>query len=136
MAWDLACKTAVWNLDCVVGAYVFLSFKWENPKSSTFLASSPFNAKLNEWLGVNIHKINIHKSNIYGIGVNKDEVLNEVLSFKYWGQLNIDVNEDTCTWSLGHNGTFTVKDARYRIDQNILPTLAYATTWDKSIPRK
>ncbi|GJT69825.1 RNA-directed DNA polymerase, eukaryota, reverse transcriptase zinc-binding domain protein [Tanacetum coccineum] len=52
------------------------------------------------------------------------------------GQLNIDVNEDTCTWSLGPNGTFTVKDARYRIDQNILPTLAHATTWDKSIPRK
>ncbi|GJW74518.1 RNA-directed DNA polymerase, eukaryota [Tanacetum coccineum] len=52
------------------------------------------------------------------------------------GQLNIDVNEDTCTWSLGPNDTFTVKDARYRIDQNILPTLAHATTWDKSIPRK
>ncbi|GKE73636.1 RNA-directed DNA polymerase, eukaryota [Tanacetum coccineum] len=46
------------------------------------------------------------------------------------------VNEDTCTWSLGPNGTFTVKDARYRIDQNILPTLAHATTWDKSIPWK
>ncbi|GJR41801.1 RNA-directed DNA polymerase, eukaryota [Tanacetum coccineum] len=57
-------------------------------------------------------------------------MLNEI------GQLNIDVNEDTCTWSLGPNGTFTVKDARYRIDQNILPTLAHATTWDKSIPRK
>ncbi|GJZ99613.1 putative RNA-directed DNA polymerase, eukaryota, reverse transcriptase zinc-binding domain protein [Tanacetum coccineum] len=56
------------------------------------------------------------------------DMLNEI------GQLNIDVNEDTCTWSLGPNGTFTVKDARYRIDQNILPTLAYATTWDKSIP--
>ncbi|GJY96312.1 RNA-directed DNA polymerase, eukaryota [Tanacetum coccineum] len=39
-------------------------------------------------------------------------------------------------WSLGRNGTFTVKDARYRIDQNILPTLAHTTTWDKSIPRK
>ncbi|GKB57798.1 ENTH/VHS-like protein [Tanacetum coccineum] len=43
------------------------------------------------------------------------DMLNEI------GQLNIDVNEDTCTWSLGRNGTFTVKDARYRIDQNILP---------------
>ncbi|GJV19041.1 hypothetical protein Tco_1368061 [Tanacetum coccineum] len=58
------------------------------------------------------------------------EMLNEI------GQLNIDVNEDTCTWSLGPNGTFTVKDACYRIDQNIPPTLAHATTWDKSIPRK
>ncbi|GJS76053.1 hypothetical protein Tco_0725934 [Tanacetum coccineum] len=58
------------------------------------------------------------------------DMLNEI------GQLNIDVNEDTCTWSLGPNGTFTVKDARYRIDQNILPILAHATTWDKSIPQK
>ncbi|GJY44703.1 zf-CCHC domain-containing protein [Tanacetum coccineum] len=58
------------------------------------------------------------------------DMLNEI------GQLNSNVNEDTCTWSLGHNGTFTVKDARYRIEQNILPTLAHATTWDKSIPRK
>ncbi|GKD60598.1 putative RNA-directed DNA polymerase, eukaryota, reverse transcriptase zinc-binding domain protein [Tanacetum coccineum] len=58
------------------------------------------------------------------------DMLNEI------GQLNIDVNEYTCTWSLGPNGTFTVKDAHYRIDQNILPTLAHATTWDKSIPRK
>ncbi|GJT12759.1 RNA-directed DNA polymerase, eukaryota [Tanacetum coccineum] len=38
--------------------------------------------------------------------------------------------------SLTRRGTFTVKDARYRIDQNILPTLAHATTWDKFIPRK
>ncbi|GJW17909.1 hypothetical protein Tco_0025345 [Tanacetum coccineum] len=60
------------------------------------------------------------------------DMLNEI------GQLNIDVNEDTCTWSLGRNGTFTVKDARYRIDQNILPTLAHISKhyWDKSIPRK
>ncbi|GJW58621.1 RNA-directed DNA polymerase, eukaryota, reverse transcriptase zinc-binding domain protein [Tanacetum coccineum] len=58
------------------------------------------------------------------------DMLNEI------DQLNIDVNEDTCTWSLGPNGTFTVKDARYRIDQNILPILAHATTWDKSIPER
>ncbi|GKA58748.1 RNA-directed DNA polymerase, eukaryota [Tanacetum coccineum] len=55
-----------------------------------------------------------------------------------------NANLDHCEWTkndikrtnLGLNGTFTVKDARYRIDQNILPTLAHATTWDKSIPRK
>ncbi|GJZ36598.1 RNA-directed DNA polymerase, eukaryota, partial [Tanacetum coccineum] len=35
------------------------------------------------------------------------------------------------------NGTFSVKDARYRIDQNILPTLAHTIPLrDKSIPRK
>ncbi|GJU38350.1 RNA-directed DNA polymerase, eukaryota, reverse transcriptase zinc-binding domain protein [Tanacetum coccineum] len=52
------------------------------------------------------------------------------------GTSNFLHSKDTCTWSLGRNGTFTVKDARYRIDQNILPTLAHTTTWDKSIPRK
>ncbi|GKA07940.1 RNA-directed DNA polymerase, eukaryota [Tanacetum coccineum] len=34
------------------------------------------------------------------------------------------------------NGRGIGLNARYRIDQNILPTLAHATTWDKSIPRK
>ncbi|GKA44180.1 RNA-directed DNA polymerase, eukaryota, partial [Tanacetum coccineum] len=31
---------------------------------------------------------------------------------------------------------FLLKEQHSRIDQNILPTLAHATTWDKSIPRK
>ncbi|GJV54133.1 hypothetical protein Tco_1449874 [Tanacetum coccineum] len=56
------------------------------------------------------------------------DMLNEI------GQLNIDVNEDTCTWSLGRNGTFTVKDARYRIDQILLSHSAHNYYWDKSIP--
>ncbi|GJW26443.1 RNA-directed DNA polymerase, eukaryota, reverse transcriptase zinc-binding domain protein [Tanacetum coccineum] len=124
-------------------------------------------------------QINIQSLNIYGIGVNKDEVLSMAsnagcmagdIPFNYLGlpigsnmksiadwkschqsYLGLEGGFDimvvaskghlgaityTCTWSLGRNGTFTVKDARYRIDQNILPTLAHTTTWDKSIPRK
>ncbi|GJW74863.1 hypothetical protein Tco_0134233 [Tanacetum coccineum] len=53
---------------------------------------------------------------------------------RFWK--DIWVGETPLFTSLGPNGTFTVKDARYRIDQNIIPTLAHATTWDKSIPRK
>ncbi|GJS50907.1 RNA-directed DNA polymerase, eukaryota [Tanacetum coccineum] len=50
--------------------------------------------------------------------------------------LNIEVSEDTCVWSLGPKGTFTVKDAHNIIDQKTLPSLAPSTTWDKTIPRK
>ncbi|GJY58579.1 RNA-directed DNA polymerase, eukaryota [Tanacetum coccineum] len=44
--------------------------------------------------------------------------------------------EDTCVWSLGTDGTFSVKDARCIIDSKILPSLAPSTVWDKNIPRK
>ncbi|GJZ52885.1 hypothetical protein Tco_0607770 [Tanacetum coccineum] len=55
------------------------------------------------------------------------DMLNEI------GQVNIEVSEDTCVWSLGPKGTFTVKDARNLIDQKSLPSLP-STTWEKSIP--
>ncbi|GKD45707.1 RNA-directed DNA polymerase, eukaryota, reverse transcriptase zinc-binding domain protein [Tanacetum coccineum] len=58
------------------------------------------------------------------------DMLNEI------GQVNIEVSEDTCVWSLGPKGTFTVKDAHNIIDQKTLPSLAPSTTWDKTIPRK
>ncbi|GJY65370.1 hypothetical protein Tco_0467608 [Tanacetum coccineum] len=44
--------------------------------------------------------------------------------------------EDTCLWSLGIDGTFSVKDARYIIDSKILSSLVPSTVWDKNIPRK
>nr|GEV83573.1 RNA-directed DNA polymerase, eukaryota [Tanacetum cinerariifolium] len=58
------------------------------------------------------------------------DMLNEI------GQVNIEVSEDTCVWSLGSNGTFTIKEARNLIDQKTLPSLSPSTTWDKKIPRK
>ncbi|GJR05340.1 RNA-directed DNA polymerase, eukaryota [Tanacetum coccineum] len=85
------------------------------------------------------HCTHLNTGNVLGIGLGDQfgvrkscllcDMLNEI------GQLNINVNEDTCTWSLGPNGTFTDKDARYRIDQNIF-IFALCYTWDKSIPRK
>ncbi|GJS36875.1 putative RNA-directed DNA polymerase, eukaryota, reverse transcriptase zinc-binding domain protein [Tanacetum coccineum] len=49
-----------------------------------------------------------------------------------------EINEvgNTCVWSLGTDGTFSVKDARCIIDSKILPSLAPSTVWDKNIPRK
>ncbi|GJV89970.1 RNA-directed DNA polymerase, eukaryota, reverse transcriptase zinc-binding domain protein [Tanacetum coccineum] len=44
--------------------------------------------------------------------------------------------EDTCVWSLGTDGTFSIKDARCIINSNILLSLAPSTVWDKNIPRK
>ncbi|GJW21645.1 RNA-directed DNA polymerase, eukaryota, reverse transcriptase zinc-binding domain protein [Tanacetum coccineum] len=44
--------------------------------------------------------------------------------------------EDTCVWSLGTNGTFSVKDARCITDSKIFPSLAASIVWDKNIPRK
>ncbi|GKE60519.1 RNA-directed DNA polymerase, eukaryota, partial [Tanacetum coccineum] len=58
------------------------------------------------------------------------DMLNEI------GQVNIEVSEDTCVWSVGPKGTFTVKDARNIIDQKTFPSLAHSITWDKTIPRK
>ncbi|GJX86071.1 reverse transcriptase domain-containing protein, partial [Tanacetum coccineum] len=150
-------------------------------------------------------KINIHKSNIYGIGVNKDEVLSMAsnagciagdIPFNYLGLpigsnmksiaswktlvdrgLNIGslkafnlallqkwrwrlLSSPNALWVQvikayhGQEGGFDTNGCcgtriRFwkdiwvgetplftRIDQNILPTLAHATTWDKSIPRK
>ncbi|GJR97829.1 RNA-directed DNA polymerase, eukaryota, reverse transcriptase zinc-binding domain protein [Tanacetum coccineum] len=44
--------------------------------------------------------------------------------------------EDTCVWSLGTDGSFSIKDARCVIDSKILASLAPSTVWDKNIPRK
>ncbi|GJU41201.1 hypothetical protein Tco_1194158 [Tanacetum coccineum] len=50
----------------------------------------------------------------------------------------VEINEveDTCMWSLGTGGTFSVKDARCIIDSKTLSSLAPLIVWDKSIPRK
>ncbi|GJU76062.1 RNA-directed DNA polymerase, eukaryota, reverse transcriptase zinc-binding domain protein [Tanacetum coccineum] len=44
--------------------------------------------------------------------------------------------EDTFVWSLGTDGSFSIKDARFTIDSKILPSLAPSTVWYKNIPQK
>nr|GEY27925.1 hypothetical protein [Tanacetum cinerariifolium] len=48
----------------------------------------------------------------------------------------INKTKDTCVWSMGTDGAFSLKDARCIIDSKILPSLAPSTVWDKNIPRK
>nr|GEW07545.1 hypothetical protein [Tanacetum cinerariifolium] len=43
---------------------------------------------------------------------------------------------DEVRWELGNDATFTVKETREHINDNILPTLDAPNSWCKSIPRK
>ncbi|GJX47458.1 RNA-directed DNA polymerase, eukaryota, reverse transcriptase zinc-binding domain protein, partial [Tanacetum coccineum] len=54
------------------------------------------------------------------------------------GQCYAEINEveDTCVWSLGTDGTFSIKVARCIIDSKIIPYLASSTVWDKNIHQK
>ncbi|GJR28403.1 retrotransposon protein, putative, ty1-copia subclass [Tanacetum coccineum] len=58
------------------------------------------------------------------------DLLNEI------GDVNIDVAEDTCSWSLGSIDIYRVKEARHIIDLKTLPSLTKQTTWDNALPRK
>nr|GEV65681.1 putative RNA-directed DNA polymerase [Tanacetum cinerariifolium] len=58
------------------------------------------------------------------------DTLNEI------GDVNIEVAEDTCYWSLGSNCIYTVKEAWKIIDLKTLPSLDLQSTWDKVLPRK
>nr|GEZ75233.1 hypothetical protein [Tanacetum cinerariifolium] len=58
------------------------------------------------------------------------DMLNEI------GDVNIEVAEDTCYWSLGSNGIYIDKEARQIIDLKTLPSLDLQSTWDKVLPRK
>nr|GEV00450.1 reverse transcriptase domain, reverse transcriptase zinc-binding domain protein [Tanacetum cinerariifolium] len=61
----------------------------------------------------------------YLISLNFD--LEQILSF---------TGRDEVMWELGNDATFTVKETREHIDDNILQTLDAPTIWCKSIPRK
>ncbi|GKD20760.1 putative RNA-directed DNA polymerase, eukaryota, reverse transcriptase zinc-binding domain protein [Tanacetum coccineum] len=109
-------------------------------------------------------KINIQKSNVYGIGDSDVDVsfiasnsgcAPGSFSFTYLGLpvgsnmsltsswqvlldsfAEISEVEDSCVWSLGTDGTSSVKDARCIIESKILPSLAPLIVWDKNIPQK
>ncbi|GJT85864.1 putative RNA-directed DNA polymerase, eukaryota, reverse transcriptase zinc-binding domain protein, partial [Tanacetum coccineum] len=77
-------------------------------------------------------------ANDVGIGRGLSLELKILLTYSTcFGNLFCRINEveDTCVWSLGTDGTLSVKDARYIIDSKILPSLAPSTVWDKNIPR-
>ncbi|GJX34167.1 RNA-directed DNA polymerase, eukaryota [Tanacetum coccineum] len=43
---------------------------------------------------------------------------------------------DKCTWSLAHDGMFSIGALCRLIDDHTLPSLDTKTTWDKCLPRK
>ncbi|GKE84901.1 RNA-directed DNA polymerase, eukaryota [Tanacetum coccineum] len=49
---------------------------------------------------------------------------------------DLNVEEDTCVWSLAKDGSFWVGETRRLIDAKFLPSLSSPTSWDKVLPRK
>nr|GEW52145.1 RNA-directed DNA polymerase, eukaryota [Tanacetum cinerariifolium] len=68
------------------------------------------------------------------IGTRNTAYLNDLL-LKI-SQIDISVDEDTCTWVLSNDGTFSVKCARRLIDSKFLPSIPTPTMRDKFLSRK
>nr|GFC14386.1 RNA-directed DNA polymerase, eukaryota [Tanacetum cinerariifolium] len=68
----------------------------------------------------------------YDIGTRNMTYLNDLL-LKI-SQIDISVDEDTCTWVLSNDGTFSVKSARRLIDLKLLPSIPTSSVWDKFLP--
>ena len=50
--------------------------------------------------------------------------------------LVIDVDSDSCIWSLSNDGIFSVSDVRKHIDDCMLPSSLPGTRWCKVTPKK
>nr|GEV35059.1 putative RNA-directed DNA polymerase, eukaryota, reverse transcriptase zinc-binding domain protein [Tanacetum cinerariifolium] len=70
----------------------------------------------------------------FDIGTRNTAYLNDLLM--EISQINISMDEDTCTWVLSNDGTFSVKSAKRLIDSKLLPSILTPTVWDKFLPRK
>nr|GEU89797.1 hypothetical protein [Tanacetum cinerariifolium] len=68
------------------------------------------------------------------IGTRNTAYLNDLLLGI--SQIDISVDEDTCTWVLSNDVTFSVISARRLIDSKLLPSIPTSTVWDKFLPRK
>ncbi|GJX93330.1 retrovirus-related pol polyprotein from transposon TNT 1-94 [Tanacetum coccineum] len=51
-------------------------------------------------------------------------------------QINLSVDEDTCTWSLDDDGIFSVRSSRRLIDSKLIPSILSSTSWDNILSRK
>ncbi|GKC38739.1 RNA-directed DNA polymerase, eukaryota [Tanacetum coccineum] len=68
------------------------------------------------------------------IGVRNSASLRDLLSDICDADLNVE--EDTCVWSLAKDGSFSVGETRRLIDAKFLPSLSSPTSWDKVLPSK
>nr|GEX75066.1 RNA-directed DNA polymerase, eukaryota [Tanacetum cinerariifolium] len=63
------------------------------------------------------------------IGTHNTAYLNDLLLEII--QIDVSVDEDTCTWVLSNDGTFSVKSARRLIDSKLLPSISTPTVVDE-----
>ncbi|GKB73753.1 RNA-directed DNA polymerase, eukaryota, reverse transcriptase zinc-binding domain protein [Tanacetum coccineum] len=68
------------------------------------------------------------------IGIRNTAYLRDLLM--EISQVDISVDEDTCTWSLADDGIFSVRSSRRLIDSKLLPSIFLSTSWDNILPRK
>ncbi|GJT98807.1 RNA-directed DNA polymerase, eukaryota [Tanacetum coccineum] len=68
------------------------------------------------------------------LGVHNSSYLNEILL--EISQVNVQVDNDKCIWSLDDDSTFTVGDLRRLIEDHLLPSLDTTTTWVKYLSHK
>nr|GEX99420.1 RNA-directed DNA polymerase, eukaryota, reverse transcriptase zinc-binding domain protein [Tanacetum cinerariifolium]GEY33101.1 RNA-directed DNA polymerase, eukaryota, reverse transcriptase zinc-binding domain protein [Tanacetum cinerariifolium] len=85
-------------------------------------------------IGCNMSLIENWKSLIDKFKAKLSAHLNELLVEII--HLNVQADVDKCIWSLDNDGVFTVGAIRRLIDDHLLPSLGFLTTWDKDLPRK
>ncbi|GJY64199.1 putative RNA-directed DNA polymerase, eukaryota, reverse transcriptase zinc-binding domain protein [Tanacetum coccineum] len=68
------------------------------------------------------------------LSVRNSAHLNELLV--EISHLDVQADIDKCIWSLDNDGVFSVGALRRLIDDHLLPSLGFPTTWDKDLPRK
>ncbi|GJY20642.1 RNA-directed DNA polymerase, eukaryota, reverse transcriptase zinc-binding domain protein, partial [Tanacetum coccineum] len=68
------------------------------------------------------------------LGVRNSAHLNKLLV--KISHFDVQADIDKCIWSLDDDGVFTVGSLRRLIDDHLLPSLGFTTTWDKDLPRK
>nr|GEV59110.1 reverse transcriptase domain-containing protein [Tanacetum cinerariifolium] len=67
-------------------------------------------------------------------GVHSTAYLRDLLTEISHVEINVD--RDSCIWSMANDGIFTVGEMRRIIDSLLLPSLAPPTSWDKVLPCK
>ncbi|GJX34610.1 RNA-directed DNA polymerase, eukaryota, reverse transcriptase zinc-binding domain protein [Tanacetum coccineum] len=121
---DVDVSSMASNYGCASGSFPFTYFGLPIGPNMSLTSSwqvllERFQSKLSSW-----------KANLLSIG-ERHTLIKVVL-----GSIEINEVEDTCVWSLGTDGTFSIKVARCIIDSKILPYLASSAVWDKNIHQK
>nr|GEW09192.1 hypothetical protein [Tanacetum cinerariifolium] len=119
----------VWSR--IIGTSYFLHSKGIIPLNS-FCFKVGCSTRVHFWKDFWIGDSPLHTRS--DIGTRNMAYLNDLLL--EISQIDISVDEDTCTWVLSNDGTFSVKSARRLNDSKLLPSIPTPTVWDKFLLRK